>query len=280
MQKMACLPHARLQWLGRAVGAVIMRLPWKRRHIARQNISICLPQLSVTEQSVLLQKSMYDLGYLLTEFIEGWFAPAANVAKIRYSISGLEHVLECQAASRGVILVGGHFSHLELCGRLLTQQIELAGMYREYPNPAFEAAILQARLAYASAMFRRDELRPAVRYLQQGGVLWYAPDHDYLRGDPQFVPFFNVPAATITATHQLARLSGAAVIGFFHSRRPDGSYQLRLTKPLENFPSADKLTDTTRVNQLIEEMIRAAPEQYLWIHKRFKRRPPGSDSIY
>ena len=115
----------------------------------------------------------------------------------------------------------------------------------------------------------------AVRHLKRGGLLWYAPDQDPSRGDAVFVPFFGQPAHSLTSTHALARMSGAAVLLFQHARRADGSYALRLSPMLTDFPSTDATADTARVMAGIETMARAAPEQYLWIHRRFKRTPDG-----
>jgi KDO2-lipid IV(A) lauroyltransferase len=144
-----------------------------------------------------------------------------------------------------------------------------------------EWAVRRGRLRYAQAMFAREELRPAVRHLKAGGVLWYAPDQDMLGRDAVFAPFFGLPAQTITATHQLARLTGAAVFGFFHRRRDDGrGYVIRIEGPLDDFPGADVVVDATRINGLIEAMVREAPAEYLWVHRRFKRRPGGEGSYY
>ena len=140
--------------------------------------------------------------------------------------------------------------------------------------------MLAARLHYADAMFTKDELRGTVKYLRCGGTVWYAPDQDMRGKDAVFVPFFGVPASTITATHHLARLSGALVLPFFHRREPDGSYVLRLEAPLAAFPSDDVEADTARVNAAIEAMVREAPAQYLWLHKRFKTRPAGTAPVY
>ena len=129
-------------------------------------------------------------------------------------------------------------------------------------------------------MFTKEDIRRTVRYLRGGGTLWYAPDQDMRGKDSVFVPFFGVPAATITATHHLARLSGAAVIPFFHKRNDDGSYAIRLEAPLADFPGADAAADTARVNADVERMVREAPAQYLWIHKRFKTRPAGTPGVY
>ena len=193
----------------------------------------------------------------------------------------LEALDSALAKGKGVLLVGAHFSHLELCGRLLSmQQVgPMGGMYREHKSAAFEAVIKHQRLKYAKAMFRRDELRGAIRWLKAGKILWYAPDQEFRRGDVVFAPFFGVPASTLTATHTLAKMTGAAVIGFAHKRVENG-YEITLSDALENFPSNDPVTDTARVNLLIEQAIRAAPEQYLWLHQRFKVRPDGAADVY
>jgi KDO2-lipid IV(A) lauroyltransferase len=125
-------------------------------------------------------------------------------------------------------------------------------------------------------MFTKQELRPAVKHLKQGGLLWYAPDQDPSRGDSVYVPFFGRPANSLSSTHQLARLSGAAVVAFQHARRPDGGYTLRILPVLGDLPTSDATADTARVMAAIESMARAAPDQYLWIHRRFKRQPDGS----
>jgi KDO2-lipid IV(A) lauroyltransferase len=176
-----------------------------------------------------------------------------------------------------VILVSGHFTTLEICGRLLCERVPLAGMYRPHAQGPLEWAVKRGRLRYAAAMFGREELRPAIRHLKSGGVLWFAPDQETRRGDSVFVPFFGRPASSLTSTHQLARLSGAAVLAFAHERRDDGGYTLRLSPRFEEFPTADATADTARVMASIEAMVRAAPAQYLWIHRRFKRQPGGED---
>jgi KDO2-lipid IV(A) lauroyltransferase len=222
-----------------------------------------------------------DIGMMLIEFALGWMGSDRAIARIPVRFEGLEHLEAAHAQGRGVLLVGGHFSHLELCARLVSQRIRIAGMYRHMDNPVFEWAVLRARLGYARAMFDKDDIRGTVKYLRSGGTLWYAPDQDMRSKDNAFVPFFGVIAATITGTHHLARMSHSVVIPFFHRRLPGNQgYALRLGAPLEGLPSADAEADTARVNLSIEQMVREAPEQYLWVHKRFKTRPEGSPPIY
>jgi KDO2-lipid IV(A) lauroyltransferase len=276
----AHLPFGALRMLGRMLGWLTRLLPGERRHVARRNLELCFPELDAAARARLLRASLADLGMMLVEFAFAWLGSERALARVPVQIDGLEHLQQCRAQGRGVLLVGAHFSHLELCARLVSQRIRIAGMYRIMDNPVFERTVLRARLGYAEAMFTKDELRGTVKHLKGGGTLWYAPDQDMRGKDSVFVPFFGVQAATITATHHLARLSGAAVLPFHHRRRDDGGYEIRIEAPLADFPSADVVADTARVNTAIEHMVRAAPVQYLWVHKRFKSRPPGEAPLY
>ncbi len=274
---------ARLPWglqrvLGRALGGVAYALASSRRHAARVNLRLCLPEMDEAARTRLLRESFRDFGIGLFEFARAWWGEVAPMRR-DVVIEGLEHLKELQAQRRGVLMVSGHFMTLEMCGRLLCDHVPLAGMYRRYRNPVMEWAVKRGRLRYAAAMFANDEIRPAMRHLKQGGFLWYAPDQDMRGKETVFAPFFGVPAATITATHQFARLTGCAVVPFFHRREGD-RYVLRIAPPLEDFPSKDAVADSARVNAAIEAMVREAPSQYLWIHRRFKRRPDGAAPPY
>ncbi len=274
----ARLPWALQRGLGTAIGALLYRLAGSRRRTAARNLERCLPELSRTERQSLLRKNFRDVGIGLFEFARAWWG---TLGPLRGSVpvEGVEHIRAAQAEGRGVLLVSGHFTTLELCGRLLCEHVAVAGMYRRHDAPALEWAVKRGRLRYASAMFAKEEVRAAVKYLKQGGILWYAPDQDMLGKDTVFAPFFGLPAATITATHQFARLSGCAVIPFAHRREGD-RYVMQILPALSDFPSADVAADCARVNAAVEAMVRAAPTQYLWLHKRFKRQPPGAERFY
>ncbi|HJP98592.1 MAG TPA: LpxL/LpxP family Kdo(2)-lipid IV(A) lauroyl/palmitoleoyl acyltransferase [Rhodanobacteraceae bacterium] len=272
-----------VRWLlagGAAFSAAASPLLRERRHVIARNLELCFPELDAGQRESLRREATREMGRMLGEFALGWFATDRKLARLDVTIEGLQHLEAARTRSRGVLLVGGHFSHLELCARLISRQIRIAGMYRRMDSEVFEYMVLHARLAYADAMFGKDELRATVKYLKRGGTVWYAPDQDMRGKDSVFAPFFGIPASTITATHHLARLSGAEVVPFFHRRTPNGSYALRLDAPLEGFPSDDIVADTARLNAAIERMVREAPAQYLWAHKRFKTRPEGVPSIY
>ncbi|GMU44373.1 MAG: LpxL/LpxP family Kdo(2)-lipid IV(A) lauroyl/palmitoleoyl acyltransferase [Xanthomonadales bacterium] len=274
----ARIPHRVALALGALLGPPVLALLPRRRHVLLRNLELCFPDWTEMERQRVAHANARESGRMLAAFAWGWFGSHRRVAKLPATIEGLEHIEAAHATGRGVLLVGGHFSHLELAGRLFCRYAPLAGMYREHHDPAFEWAVKRGRLRYADAMFRRDELRAAIRYLKSGGTIWYAPDQEYRRGERVFAPFFGIPAATITATHQLARLTGSVVVGFEHRREADGSYRLKLHPPLDDFPTVDALVDTTRVNRMLEGIIRAAPEQYLWLHARFKTRPDPQEA--
>lgn len=279
----AMVAAAHLPWLwqraiGRGVGWLAWHLGRERRRAAEVNITLCFPGQPQAWRQRLARDSFDALGVGLFEFARAWWGPLGAIGR-HARIEGLEHLQRLQAEGRGVLLVSGHFMTLEMCGRLLCGQVPLAGMYRRHRNPVMEWAVKRGRLRYATAMFANNDLRGAVRHLKRGGLLWYAPDQDMRGKDSVFAPFFGVPASTITATHQLARVTGCAVVPFFH-RREGGRYILRVAPPLADFPSDDPVADTTRVNAAIEAMVREAPEQYLWIHRRFKRQPQGRSGYY
>ena len=269
-----CMALARLPWhvqrsLGAAVGWLALRLLPDRREAARTNLALCLPELDAGAREALLRANFRDVGIGLFEFARAWWG---DVAPMRASarIEGVDVLQRLQAEGRGVLLVSGHFMTLEMCGRLLCDHVPLAGMYRRHRSPVMEWAVLRGRLRYASAMFGNGDTRAAIRHLKRGGVLWYAPDQDMRGKDTVFAPFFGIPAATITATHQFARMTGCAVVPFFH-RREGAHYVLQVGQPLAPFPSDDAVADSAAVNAAIEAMVRQAPSQYLWLHRRFKR---------
>ena len=280
-------------WLGIGLAALLARLPWRlqrvlghwlggllhavsrdRRHVAERNIALCFPELDPVQQTALVRRSFSELGIGLFEFARAWWGSVQPMRR-GLRVEGLEHLAAARKGGRGVIVISGHFTTLEIAARLMCDHAPLAGMYRPHDQGAMEWAVKHGRLRYAAHMFTREELRPALKHLKQGGLLWFAPDQDTRRGESVFVPFFGRSAYSLTSTHQLARLSGAAVIAFAHERRADGGYTLRLSPAFADFPGKDATADTARVMAAIEAMVRKVPAQYLWIHRRFKRQPEG-----
>lgn len=290
----ALLPHLPA-WIGVGCGRLIAHLPWacysplawllarvmrlllrKRGHIARTNIHLCFPALDASAQQKLWRANLDATAFALFEFARGWWGPLRRQDRIM-PIHGLTHLQAAQARGKGVLLISAHLMTLEYCAKILTQHAAIAGMYRPFDSEALEWSVSKGRQTYSTAMFSREELRPVLRHLKSGGILWFAPDQETRRGDSVFVPFFGRPAWSLTSTHQLAKLSGAAVVPFFHQRLPDGNYHLEIGEALSDFPSDDPIADTARIMALFEAMIRRCPEQYLWLHARFKRQPDGKN---
>ncbi|RMD79785.1 MAG: lipid A biosynthesis acyltransferase, partial [Gammaproteobacteria bacterium] len=223
------------------------------------------------------------LGEGLAEQALAWWAPDGRLAP-RAELEGLAHLEAALAAGRGALLVNPHFTTVEITGRLLMLPPALRRRvhfsYRRHKSPAVEALQRRARLRHAASLVAHDDLRAVVRLLRRGEAVWYAPDQNYRGKQSAFVPFFGVPAATITATSRLARLTGAAVLPVVTYRLPGGRWRLVVEPPLAGFPGPDPAADAARLNAVFERQIRAAPEQYLWVHRRFKTRPPGEEDVY
>lgn len=274
MAASAQLPWPLQRALGHMLGGLLRIALRSRRDIAARNLALCFPELDAGARDVLLRQHFAAIGIGVFEFARAWWG-SIDPLRRGLVVEGVEHVEAAREQGRGVIVVSGHFTTLEVCGRLMCDYLPLAGMYRPHAQPALEWAVRRGRARYAQAMFPKQDVRGAVKHLKRGGLLWYAPDQDPSRGDSVYVPFFGLPAHSLNSTHQLARLSGAAVVMYEHRRRDDGGYTLKLWPAFEGFPSADPNTDTALVMSAIEAMARAAPEQYLWIHRRFKRQPDG-----
>ncbi len=280
MWLLAQLPFRIQMLIGALLGNTMRYLAPRRRQIAETNLKLCFPDLGEAERKALLKAHFRSLGIGSVETAMSWWTPETRL-KRRVRIEGLENLTRALEQGKGVILMSGHFTSLEIGGRLLAMFAPFHVLYRKHKNPLFESTMKQARERHFDKAIPRDDMRGMIRSLKDNMPVWYAPDQDYGREKSVFAPFFGIPAATITATSRLAKSSGAAVVPFFQRRLPDGSgYALRLYPALEGFPSDDLQEDARRVNQIIEEQIRSMPEQYLWVHRRFKTRPEGAPALY
>jgi len=182
---------------------------------------------------------------------------------------------------RGAILLSAHFTTLEIGARAMSIRVPLNIMYRPTRNPVLEHFLMRMRARRAKRAIAKDDIRTLVSALRDNEPVWYAPDQSYRKKGAQMVPFFGVPAATNTATSRLARMTGAAVLPYFQERLPGSQgYRAVIYPMLENFPSEDAAADAERFNKLIEQQIRRTPEQYLWIHRRFKGLTPDYPDYY
>nr|WP_282450962.1 LpxL/LpxP family Kdo(2)-lipid IV(A) lauroyl/palmitoleoyl acyltransferase [Marinobacter bryozoorum] len=266
------------QWrMGKVIGELAWRMLPGRRHITLTNIRLCFPELSEAEQTQLARKSFHANGIGMLETGVAWFRDPAGFAGIT-EIHGLEHLNRALTRGKGVLLLGGHYSTLDLGGSLATEVIEADVMQRDHNNPLMNAVMTRAReRRYGKVLSARD-LRGLFRSLKANHTVWYATDQNYRRKDVVFAPFFDVPASSITATSRIAERSGCAVVPFSHFRREgEPGYDIYFHPALEAFPSGDDVADATLVNRIIEQEIRRQPDQYLWMHRRFRTRPNRED---
>lgn len=276
------LPYPTLLKLGRMLGLLMLPIARDRKAIVARNIALCLPYLTPVAQAALVRKNFESTGIAFFEMAMGWWWPAERLHALT-KIEGLEYLQEAHTQGSGVILLAAHFTTLEIGGALLGQRQTIDGMYRAHKNPLFDCIQRNGRERHNSdaQAIERDDVRTMIKMLRKGRIVWYAPDQDYGRKHSIFVPLFGVPAATVTATSKFARLSKALVIPFTQERLGDGSgYQLTIHPPLKNFPGTSEEADCLRINQWLESVIQANPEQYLWAHRRFKTRPAGTASVY
>lgn len=276
---------ARLPWpamvkIGGGLGALAYRLPLPQRRVARRNLALCLPDLPEAERERILRAHFRSVGITICETALIWFgAPSRVLSLVR--IEGLEHVDRLRAEGRGAILLAAHFTTLEISAGMFTLTRDAHAVYKPSKNALVTYMFETRRGAVSAGMISRDDIRSMIRVLKAGGIVWYSPDQAFRGKGAEMVPFFDVPAATNTATSRLAKLTGAAVLPYFSERLPgDAAYRVRIGAPFEDFPGADAVADTLRFHRLIEAQVRRVPEQYLWLHKRFKGLAPDYPDLY
>ncbi len=280
MWLVAHLPLNMLWAMGRVTGELAWRLIPKRRRITETNISLCFPELSAAEQQALVRKSFHSNGIGLMEIALAWFRDPASLMNIT-EIHGLDHLAAAREKTGGVLLLGGHYSTLDIGGCLVTQVIDSDVMQRDHNNPLMNAVMTRARQRHYDAVLDSKDLRGLLRRLKTKHTVWYATDQDYGRKGIVFASFFGILAGTITATSRIAERSGCAVVPFSHFRREDKpGYDIYFHPALEGIPSGDDLADATLFNRTIEQEIRRQPDQYLWMHRRFKTRPNRDDPSF
>lgn len=275
----AKLPIAMQHAIGRILGQLAYLVMRSRRHITQTNIRLCFPHLSHQQQQRLVRRTFESQGIGLIEAASGWFSDINRYRTIT-TVSGLEHLEQAQRSGRGVILLGGHYSTLDLGGCLFNLFANAGAMQRDHDNPLFNQVMSAGRQRFTKKLFGKHDLRGIIQWLNQGETLWYATDQDYGRRSTVFAPFFGIDTATLTTTSRIAQKTGAVVIPYHHYRSYRGQYGITFGKALENFPGTSVAEDARRSNQVLEAFIRLYPDQYLWLHRRFKTRPDKNTSSY
>jgi KDO2-lipid IV(A) lauroyltransferase len=266
----ALLPYAWLVRMGRGLGTVLLRLPIPFIRTARRNMELCLPALSAAERQKLLVQHFHSLGIGLFEIAFSWWASPERVRKL-IRVEGAENLHAALARGHGVILLTAHFTTLEMGGRMLASVQPTSFLYRPTKNAVLARFLARCRCRFGGHPIPRDDIRALITALKHNECVWYAPDQSYRKKGAQMVELFGIPAATNTFTSRLARMTGATVLPYFFERLPGAQgYRAVIHPAFDNFPSQCPVADTERFNHLIEAQVQKVPDQYLWIHRRFK----------
>ena len=274
------LPLPLLSRIGEAFGILLYALAHERRGVCHLNLARCFPQMAEDARVALAKRHFRVLGRSVIERGLLWWSSRERITRL-VRVRGREH-LE-RALGRPLILLAPHFVSLDAGWTRLTCEWDLASIYANQKSPALNRTLFDGRTRFGrQRLFSRQQgIRPALATLKEGRPFYYLPDQDYGPRDALFLPFFGVPAATVTGMTRLARLSGARIVPCVTRMLAGGAgYELVCHPAWDDYPSEDIEADTQRMNAFIEARVREMPEQYFWTHKRFKTRPPGEPKWY
>jgi KDO2-lipid IV(A) lauroyltransferase len=281
MRLLVLLPLPLQLRLGKSAGSLLYRFARSRRTVVLTNLRLCFPELSMAERERLAHEHFRSLGAFVAETAMGWYG---DLDKIRaaVTIEGLEHLRAGLEKGRGVILFSGHFTCFEIFMPVFAPLCpRFCGMQKLQTNPVMNRMMTRGRERSTDALFVKENVRGMGREIKANSVFWYAADQSFAHKGSSLIPFFGEAAMTNTAISRITRMTGATVLPFLPRRKPDDSgYILTIGGPLEDFPSTDENLDTRRLIAVLEEFIRSCPEQYWWIHQRFKARPAPYPDVY
>ena len=277
---LARLPLNIIVLIGTVIGKLFFYASQRRRHITEVNISLCFPELQAAEQTRLVKKCFVQVGIGLIELLVPWLNPSRNISQF-IDVCGAENLKTALNENKGVIIVGAHFASLDFLIPALCAQGPIDCMYRANRNRVWEWLQVRGRQNFFGRVIEREEMKETIRCLKDGRALWYGADQDYGAKHSIFAPFFDIEAATITATSRLAKVNDSPVIFLRQFRNLETMrWELHFSKVLKDFPSGKDYEDAIRINKIIEAGIKVDPTQYLWMHRRFKTRPENQKSFY
>lgn len=274
------LPYRIQKVIGKGLGRLLKVVAKKRYQVAKRNLELCFPDKTHQEREQMLKANLDNAGLAILEASMGWWWPTWRVSR-KVEFEGYEHIEAIKAKGKGVLAYGIHNMNLEFASRILGIKAPSVVFYRKHNNPLMEYMQYHGRNRANKYMINKRNVRGLIHALNDGELCIYLPDQDYGRSRSEFTPFFAVKdVATTTGSLIFAKQANCETI-FLVSVRTDTGYKMIALPGLENFPSGDDNYDVKRMNQMIEKMVMIAPEQYLWMHKRFKTRPNADDpSLY
>ena len=279
MRVMAKLPLRWIEIFGSLLGELIYWVLPSRRRIADINLRIAFPDASNARIKKMIRHCFHNIGIAAFEVGLSWWEHE-RLLKL-CEIDGLEYLLDAQQKNKGVIILTAHFTCLEVGGPALNQHVPFQVMYKRAHNPLFDAFMRYHRSRLYKAVVDHHKPITLIKGLKKGYAAWYAPDQNFAKKDTVFIPFFGVDAATLTAPARFAKITKSPVVPYYIKRKGGGQgYKLVIKPALKNFPQNDALKDATTISHVLEELILENPDQYLWVHKRYKTRPAGEAAIY
>jgi KDO2-lipid IV(A) lauroyltransferase len=274
------LPFRAIVAIGNGVGLLLYALSAERRRVGDINLKLCFPELGDEERKKLLRDHFKMFGRGLIERCILWWSSAEYIRSL-IRVEGVEHFEAIK--DKPSILLTPHFVGMDAGGQWIAQHADTVCMYATQKNRYLTELLLQKRARFRNQRLysRFQGLRPILKGMRAGMPFIYPPDQDQGVKDGAFIPFFGVPAATMTSVPRIAQMTGAAVVPSITRMLPGGAgYVLTFYPAWDNYPSGDDIADTRRMNAFIEDRVREMPEQYFWLHKRFKNRPEGEERLY
>ena len=272
------LPFSAQVLIGKGIGRMLYPLLNRFRKIAFINISRCFPNKNKSQVDSLVKQNFEAVGISIFETANAYFANDDKISSL-VTIKNEHHLTNAIENDQSVILLAAHFMPLMLGSRALLLKHNIANIYRPQNNQLFDKIMRKGFVDNGALMIKTKDTRSMVKAIKNKLPIWYAPDQDLGENICVFAPFFNIQTATVSATARLAKGENIQVIPYFFIRTATG-YTMNFEAPIENYPDADASISATITNQILERQILKAPEQYLWIHKRFKTRPKGESSFY
>jgi Kdo2-lipid IVA lauroyltransferase/acyltransferase len=282
MWLVAQLPYVLHLQLAKVIGWLFYNFFKTRRHIAEVNVALCFPEKSPQEREQLVKENCYAAGMALFEMGITWWWSKKRYKNI-YQIEGLEHLEKLQSEGIGAILTSCHFTNLDIGAGAVAHYFPVDALFRMHKNHALDYVQTRGRCSNNpdTRFIARQNVKDMIQSLREGRIVWHAPDQDFGRKKSVFVNLFGVPAATITTTSRIAKAGRAVVVPLTQRRLKDGSgYVVTIHKPVIGFPAKSDEEDAQLLISLVERAILEAPDQYMWMHRRFKTRPSGEKSVY
>jgi len=279
LMKIGALVPFRMQvFLGKNIGKLFYPLFSTFRKIATINIQKCFPEKNSKQVSALLKKHFESIGMSFFETSNAYYGRDEKIQKL-LTIENEHHLTDAMKENRSIIILCSHFMPLMLSSRALSLKHKIANIYRPQNNRLFDKVMVKGLTKGGGIMIKNSNAKAMIKAIKDALPIWYAPDQDLGTKGTVFAPLFGIQAATISATSRLAKGNNTDVIPYSFIRTAKG-YTMSFSAPLENYPSGDLIQDASQTNQILEDQIRKNPEQYLWIHRRFKTRPKGEKNFY